>query len=683
MLCMKTTGQAGEEPGHVTTAGGIRYRVEFHGVLVLALLSALGSAAALSQQSTGTDADLEQLYSQAEEAQRRGDLRGAADKYAEILKARPELPEVRANLGLMHHLLGEYREAASDFEVALREKPDLFTANLFLGIDLLQLHQPERALTYLERAQHLNPLDVQAALHLGRVFADLHEFSKANEWYLRATGIDSGNADAWYGAGITYLSLAREAAEQLGKLGKEGFYAKLLLAESLDQRGQAEEALKAYQQLLEGNAHSPGLHAAVGFSYLLLPGSAKMSEAAAEFKAELAAHPGSLLAQLGLARIAIERGEFAPALEKVGMVWQADLRFLQANINRLWQGFTAEQIDGLEKDLRDVPAAQPHPEVTKFLLTALDRWQRTSMEDFTGTTGPKEDLALAAGLGEEASLADSRSARELYSRGHYTLCAQSLKRELGRLPSPDLLLLSECAYDSTDFGTTLAATERLAGNKSSAGEAWYWRAKACQKLALNALLRAGVAQPDSPRIHILLGDAYRENKNVFEAEAEYKKAIRLQPNLLAAHLGLARVYWEASEDDKAVLELNKVLELNPLDPEGAYMMGEILMTRHQYAEAMPLLSLALKGTESSLPRVHALRAKVIAAQGRTTEAVAELKLALDGDRDGSYHYQMYQLYKKLGNASAAADALQKSESLRKASDRKNAAPSTPGRSGGQ
>jgi tetratricopeptide (TPR) repeat protein len=185
-----------------------------------------------------------------------------------------------------------------------------------------------------------------------------------------------------------------------------------------------------------------------------------------------------------------------------------------------------------------------------------------------------------------------------------------------------------------------------------------------------------MAQPDSARVHVLLADAYREKKSLWQAEAEYQKAIQLRPDLLAAHLGLARAYWEASEDDKAVPEITKVLDLNPRDPEGAYMMGEILVTRHQYAAAIPFLSLALEGADSTLPRVHALRAKVFAAQGQTTEAVAELKLALDADRDGSYHYQLYQLYKKLGDTSAAADALQKSESLRKASDRKNAT-STP------
>jgi hypothetical protein len=73
----------------------------------------------------------------------------------------------------------------------------------------------------------------------------------------------------------------------------------------------------------------------------------------------------------------------------------------------------------------------------------------------------------------------------------------------------------------------------------------------------------------------------------------------------------------------------------------------------------------LKGTPSSLPRVHALLARVYAAEGRAVDAVSELKQSLSADNDGSYHYQLYLLYKKEGNREAAMAALHESEALRK------------------
>lgn len=186
-------------------------------------------------------------------------------------------------------------------------------------------------------------------------------------------------------------------------------------------------------------------------------------------------------------------------------------------------------------------------------------------------------------------------------------------------------------------------------------------------------MRAGLAEPDSPRIHVVLAEAYREQKSLKEAEAEYQKAIQLRPDLLSAHIGLATAYWGASEQDKAIPELRKALELNPRDPEAAFMMGDILVAQHQFVDAMPYLDLALRGSGTNLPRVHALRGKAYAAQGQTLEAIAELKQSLAADPDGSYHYQLYQVYKQLGDVSAATEALRQSESIRNARNRKNAA----------
>ena len=83
------------------------------------------------------------------------------------------------------------------------------------------------------------------------------------------------------------------------------------------------------------------------------------------------------------------------------------------------------------------------------------------------------------------------------------------------------------------------------------------------------------------------------------------------------------------------------------------------------ASAPSAIESGLKGTPSSLPRVHALLSRVYAAQGRTADAISELKQSLSADNDGSYHYQLYLLYKKEGNREAAVAALHESEALRK------------------
>jgi tetratricopeptide (TPR) repeat protein len=67
-----------------------------------------------------------------------------------------------------------------------------------------------------------------------------------------------------------------------------------------------------------------------------------------------------------------------------------------------------------------------------------------------------------------------------------------------------------------------------------------------------------------------------------------------------------------------------------------------------------------------------LLGEAYAAQGNTADAIHELKAALNSDRDGSYHYQIYRLFQKIGDTDAAKAALEKSIELRAHQHRKEA-----------
>jgi len=64
-----------------------------------------------------------------------------------------------------------------------------------------------------------------------------------------------------------------------------------------------------------------------------------------------------------------------------------------------------------------------------------------------------------------------------------------------------------------------------------------------------------------------------------------------------------------------------------------------------------------------LPRVHALRGRVLAANGRHREAIDELKQGLASDQDGSVYYQLARSYWKVGDAKAAEAAFEKSKQI--------------------
>jgi tetratricopeptide (TPR) repeat protein len=186
---------------------------------------------------------LQALQDQAQVAQQRGDYQAAIRQYQDILKVRPDLAEQRTKLGLLEHLTGDHAAALKDFELVLRSSPQLYVPNLLAGFDLLKLGQPQPSLRYLLRAQQLNRKDAQPALGLGQAYAALREFDKANAAYYRASINDQKSAEAYYGLGVTYLSISQAAADRIGKIDAKAPLARSLVAEAFLNQGRVKDAI--------------------------------------------------------------------------------------------------------------------------------------------------------------------------------------------------------------------------------------------------------------------------------------------------------------------------------------------------------------------------------------------------------------------------------------------------------
>jgi len=234
----------------------------------------------------------------------------------------------------------------------------------------------------------------------------------------------------------------------------------------------------------------------------------------------------------------------------------------------------------------------------------------------------------------------------------------------GYLDRSRLVLLAKCSYYSGEYRTTFVAAGKVLTTSPSDSEALYWRAVSSSKLAVETLYAAGVADPNSYRVHLMLGEVYRMMRKHDAAELEYRRALELNPKDPAVHLGLATLFWQSKEYEKALPELADTLAGRPNDPEASYLMADILVARRQYSEAQPYLAAALGATGTTVYYAHALRGKILTSRDRTAEAIKEFQLALPGDTDGSFHFQIYRLYMKAGNQKAAAAALRVSEAIR-------------------
>jgi tetratricopeptide (TPR) repeat protein len=559
----------------------------------------------------------------------------------------------------MHHLLGEYAAAIPEFRTALQEDPRLFVPNLFLGLDLLQVEKPRAAVSYLERAHDINAHDANAALGLGKAYTKLGDLPKARMSYNEAVRLNPADSRAWLGLGSTYLNLEDEGVERMGKAHLSSAYFQALVAKSYLEEGRLNDAIAKYRRVLEAQSAPPCVRSDFG---LALIQSGRYADAEQEFQKELRDAPRCLMARLGLARIALDHGDTTMSFDELSRVWQVDRNFLSANAPILWDGLSPEKIEGLERALNQEPALDSF---RPALLAALARWHKDPIETFAEVSTNFLAGSVQPGHHGAAEGVSQTRVAQFYSEGKYTACRESLMPALSRLVLQESLLLAECAYDSGDFQTSFLASEQAAGADAQSPAAWYWRIKASQVLAVNALVQAGLAEPNSPAVHVMLGDVYRDGKKFNEAEAEYRKAIELKPLDVSAHLGLGATFFRASLLDKAFPEVKTVLELAPQDPEANYLMADILIYRHEFAQAEPYAKAALHGAQSNLPLVHALLGKIYASQGRTPEAIKELQQALPDDRDGSLHYQIAMVYKKIGDERAAHEALKQSEALRK------------------
>ncbi len=308
-------------------------------------------------------------------AQQRGDYRAAARIYEEMLEENPHSADLRSNLGVMHQLLGDYPGALRDFHAALQEQPRLFVPNLFMGLDLAQTGKPREAVSYLETAHELRPKDPNAVLGLAGAYKASGDLLKARKFYEEAVRLNPQNPRAWLGLGLTYSELEEQGVDRIEKDYTASPYRGVLEAESLVSENRLNAATERYRHLIESAPLAPCFGADYAFALLR---SGRPKDAEREFGKELASAPRCLMDRLGLAAIAVRRGNTAAALSELSEIWRTDPNFLSADTPSLWKSLTAGEIEGFAKA---VDESHPPP-FARLTLASLRRWQQEPVDAF-------------------------------------------------------------------------------------------------------------------------------------------------------------------------------------------------------------------------------------------------------------------------------------------------------------
>lgn len=620
-------------------------------VLTFCLMIALVSDTSAVVRAEDSATSLRSLVADAAAAQARGDFPAAAEAYRKATQLAPSIPELWANLGIMDHEIGNSSEAIESFQHAIRLNPKLFVPQLFLGVEYLAANNPAAALPHLLAAEELNPGNLQAALSLGSAYGKLDRSDRATEAYSRATAIAPTNGNAWLDLGTSYLQQGENDARVMSSVYRKSAFVMLRAAETLADEGSLNAAEDWYQKVIASPSVPACAHAEFGITLLRLK---KTAEAEKQFHLEAQAGSRCGLASLGIAIAAVAQGHLDIGIKALTSVAATDQGFFTSALP-LFQGTLApEQVRSLVDLAR---REQNTADRSADLAAAIDSSLELGSAPFPA---PSHEWPAS----QTAAVSAPEKAAQLYAAGQYTQCDRSLQPMRAKLASIQQRLLASCSFFAGDFQTTSLAAARLKTNPATRLEGFYWESKADEKLAVKALARAAEIEPNSPRMHVLIGDAFRQRRHWSEAEAEYRKAISLDPKIRAARLGLAIVLFTEMKTDEALAVDKSLMDDMPDDPEANLLAADILVQKHEFQQAEPFLDKCHGLKVDLVPQYHVLLGQVYAATDRVAAAISQYKLGLTSDPDGRVHYQLARLYQKAGDKENAEKEIRISKEIR-------------------
>jgi tetratricopeptide (TPR) repeat protein len=461
----------------------------------------------------------------------------------------------------------------------------------------------------------------------------------------------------------------------------EDLSAKSAQARQLMASGHFEEAIPLYRQMVKVEPSNPGLLLNLGLAQHM---AGHDREAIPTLETVLKAQPDSLpaLISLGSARLALNqpteaiaplrkavnakpddhetRGLLASALLAAKRLDEAGVEYRKltdavSEDPRVWYGlgmtYQATAAAAFEQ-LQKAGATSPYVSA----LVAETRVQRRQFRSgFFFYNEAAKQLPNLHGI--HASLAD------VYRKtGHSDWAAEEDSKERA-LPAADCKTHpAECQFAGGHDLQIL--TQPRHGALSP--EALYWRAKAANELAMQALFRLGQLPP-SAELHQLRAEIARGQGQHLESVREWREALALMPGNPRLRRELAASLFMAQDYGTALAEAEALLKGDSKSPELNFVAGDSLLRLEEPGKAVAYLKTALS-SDPNLLAADASLGLALSRLGNHAEAVPHLEKALQLDEDGSLYYQLGRAYQALGQREKATSAMSKYQEILKRSE---------------
>ncbi|HVW78694.1 MAG TPA: tetratricopeptide repeat protein [Alloacidobacterium sp.] len=189
-------------------------------------------------------------------------------------------------------------------------------------------------------------------------------------------------------------------------------------------------------------------------------------------------------------------------------------------------------------------------------------------------------------------------------------------------------------------------------------------------LAEKTMLTMALAAPDSAQMHQIMARELARHDDQAAAIANYREALRINPNLSDADFELGELLYNSTEDalrSQAEAEFKASLAKNPANAKAMLMLGIIASKREDTKTAYDYESRAyeLQPDDSD---IDLELAKLLVSMNQNQKAEQLLKHAIEIDPTNYVaHYRLAALYRRQGNTEAAnqeIDAYKKYKSMK-------------------
>ena len=142
--------------------------------------------------------------------------------------------------------------------------------------------------------------------------------------------------------------------------------------------------------------------------------------------------------------------------------------------------------------------------------------------------------------------------------------------------------------------------------------------------AQRELVAAELVDADRPEAHLNLGLLNLRHQQPSEAEAEYRTALRLDPNFVPALANLADLDRMRGQDQQGAEKLRRALLIEPSNADVRHSLGLLLVRQHSYPEALEQLRQATELAPDNA-RYAYVYAIALNSTGAVPQAVALLE----------------------------------------------------------